>query len=179
MGTRKIILFFLTGILLAVNYAFYTPQQFGEEEYNLKAAFIYRFTEYVDWGTINDENFTIEILGESAITEPLKEIVKDKKIKNKNVDVKEYHDINDIGQCEILFISKNYSGGIESALSKIGDKPVLIITEQKGDSEKGAHINFLISENKLRFEINLKAITKAGLRISSQLLQHAVLVNNL
>jgi hypothetical protein len=177
MGTRRIILFFLTGILLAVTSAFYIPQQSDQEEYNLKAAFIYRFTDYVDWGTINDENFTIEILGESAITAPLKEIVKDKKIKNKSVDVKEYHDINDIGQCEVLFISKTYSGSIESVLSKIGDKAVLIITEQKGDAEKGTHINFLISENKLRFEINLKAITKTGLHISSQLLQHAILVN--
>ena len=177
MGTRKIILFFLTGILLAGNSAFYTPQQSNEEEYNLKAAFIYRFTDYVDWGTINDANFTTAILGESAITAPLKEIMKDKKIKNKSVDVKEYHNINDIGQCEILFVSKNYNGSIESVLSKISDKPVLIITEQKGDGEKGAHINFLLSENKLRFEINLKAITKAGLHISSQLLQHAVIVN--
>jgi hypothetical protein len=179
METRRIILFFLTGILLAVNAAFYMPQQSNEEEYNLKAAFIYRFTDYVDWGTINDGDFTIAILGESAITAPLKEIEKDKKIKNKSIDVKEYHDINDVGQCEVLFVSKNYSGGIESVLSKIDGKPVLIITEQKGDGEKGAHINFLVLEDKLRFEINLKAVTKTGLRISSQLLQHAILVNTL
>jgi hypothetical protein len=178
MRIKKYILFFFTGILLVVNSAFYKPDQTDEEEYSLKAAFLYRFTDYVDWGNNNtDQNFTIAVLGESKITTPLNEIAKDKKVKDKSMFIKEYKDINDAGNCQVIFVSKNYTGNIESIVSKVGDKPILIITEQPGSCEKGADINFFVLENKLKFEINQKAVAKAGLRISSQLLQHATLIN--
>jgi hypothetical protein len=178
MQIKKAILFFLTGMLLVVSSAFYKPTQTTEEEYSLKAAFLYRFTDYVDWGNTNtSQDFTIAVLGESEIIAPLNEIAKNKKVKDKAMDIKQYNDINDIGACQVIFISKNYAGSIEAVISKIGDKPVLIIAEQNGACEKGACINFLVSENKLKFEINQKAVAKAGLRISSQLLQHAILVN--
>ena len=177
MRIKKIILFFLTGMLLVVNSAFYRPAQTDEEEYSLKAAFLYRFTDYVDWGINNDQNFTIAVLGESEITTPLNEIARNKKVKDKSMYIKEYKDINEAGSCQVVFVSKNYTGNIESVISKVGDKPVLIITEQPGACEKGADINFFVLENKLKFEINQKAVAKAGLRISSQLLQHATLIN--
>jgi hypothetical protein len=37
-------------------------------------------------------------------------------------------------------------------------------------------MNFVMVENKLKFEVNLKAINKSGIGISSFLLQHAIIV---
>jgi hypothetical protein len=37
-------------------------------------------------------------------------------------------------------------------------------------------MNFVMMDNKLKFEVNLKAINKAGIGISSFLLQHAIIV---
>ena len=178
MILRRIILFLFIGIILVGNISFFSPAQSDSQEYILKAAFLYRFTDYIEWTNESDaQNFTIAVLGESGITAPLNEIAKNKKAKDKSIYIKECQDIDNIGSCQVLFVSRNYGPGIENVISKLADKPVLIVTEQPGACQKGSYINFIISENKLKFEINLKAATKAGFKISSQLLQHAILVD--
>jgi hypothetical protein len=73
----------------------------------------------------------------------------------------------------MLFVSKNSSIRIETLMSRFRGTPVLIIAEQAGACERGAHINFLIIHDKLKFEVNLRTASRSGLKISSQLLQHA------
>jgi hypothetical protein len=176
LKARKYIVLFFAGIALAVCSSFYAPTQTDSQEYILKAAFISRFTDYIDWPN-ESSSFNIGILGESEIISPLNEIAKGKKIKSKNIVIKLYNDLNDVSDCQVLFVSHNYTGSLESVVSKIGTRPILIITEQKGACEKGADINFIIEEDKLRFEINLKAAYGVGFKVSSQLLQHAILIN--
>jgi hypothetical protein len=174
---KKIIICFLIGIILVGGSSFFTPSQSDSQEYVLKAAFLYRFIDYVDWGNNEGQNFTISVLGESEIMNPLNEIAKEKKVRGKNMYIKKCLDINDIGLCQVLFISHTYTADISSVISTIGNRPILIVTEQKDACEKGAQINFLIAEDKLKFEINPKAASKAGLKISSELLQHATIIN--
>ncbi|MFV5697087.1 YfiR family protein [Flavobacterium sp. ZT3R17] len=144
----------------------------GGKEYALKAAFLYRFIDYVNWKDYSkNQTFKIAILEESPITASLLDIPKTKKI-----DIKEYKNLDDISFCNILFVPYNSSIPIETILSKFSGKPVLIVTERNGYGKKGAQMNFVIVENKLKFEVNLKAINKSGIGISSFLLQHAIIV---
>lgn len=142
------------------------------EEYELKATFLFRFIDYVYWEN-NSKNklFEIAVLEESLITDPLTHISKDKK-----VNIKVYKNLNDLGFCHILFVPYNSSYSIETILAKFSGKPILIVTEQNGYGRKGAHVNFVTVENKLKFEVNLKAINKSGIGISSFLLQHAIII---
>ncbi|UAY51078.1 YfiR family protein [Ferruginibacter albus] len=179
MIAKRIITVFTMSMvmLMASSFSSFVPDP--EQEYALKAAFLYRFADYIDWPEItSSDNFVITVLGESAITPSLNEIAKAKKIKNKIVSIKVAQNINDISDCQILFISKGFGTDISAVTSKLGNRPVLIVTEQKDACTKGAHINFFIGDNKLKFEINLKAASQAGIKISSQLLQHAAFVIN-
>jgi hypothetical protein len=177
MRIKKYILFIVAAIIVVAGTSF-RPATPETQEYTLKAAFLYRFTDYVDWGNNNSgTDFTIAVLGKSGITDPLIEIAKEKRAQGKRIVIKEYQNINDIGDCQILFVSNDYRPGIESVIPKLTGKPILIVAEQTDACAKGAHINFLVSENKLKFEINMNAAAVAGLKISSQLLQHAILVN--
>jgi hypothetical protein len=43
------------------------------KEANLKAAFIYNFTEYIDWQTTNNSgDFVIGVIGNSPLTDSIK-----------------------------------------------------------------------------------------------------------
>lgn len=180
MIIKKIILFFLSALVLLGASSFSWQVQSDVLEYNVKAAFLYRFSDYVEGNSLNtDENFNIAILGNSNIIKPLKAIASDKRIKNKRINVRQYNDAVDItGSCQMVFVSKNYSSSIESVAALLYGKPMLIIAEQNGGCAKGAHINFFTSENKLKFEVNLRSSRRSGLKISSQLLQHASIYNN-
>jgi hypothetical protein len=180
MIIRKFILFILFSFVLAGGSFFSLHAQQSEvQEYNVKAAFLYRFTDYVEGNSNGEDVFNISVLGNSNILDPLKAIANDKKIKNKRINVRQYNNIDDVAasSCQLLFISKNYTPSIESVVAKLYDKPTLIITEQDGGCAKGAHINFFTAENKLKFEVNLRTARRSGLKISSQLLQHAYIYN--
>jgi hypothetical protein len=172
MKIKKYIL--LCGILtiLLGGHSIWAQENAGGKEYALKAAFLYRFIDYVNWKDYSkNQTFKIAILEESQITSSLLDIPK-----NKKIDIKEYKNLNDVGFCNILFVPYNCSIPIETILSKFSGKPVLIVTERNGYGKKGAHMNFIIVDNKLKFEVNLKAINKAGIGISSFLLQHATII---
>lgn len=144
----------------------------GEKDYTLKADFLYRFVDYVYWKDYSkNKTFKIAILGESPITVSLLNMTK-----NKKMEIKEYKNLNELGYCNILFVPHDSTIPIEEIITRFSNKPVLIVTEQLGLGRKGAHINFVYIENKLKFEVNLKAINRVGIGISSFLLQHAIIV---
>ena len=148
-----------------------------EGEYSLKAAFIYRFTEYVDWeGMSKEEDFKIAILGDTPLTANLIDIAENAEVGQRKIDVEEYDNLNEIDGCQILFVSRESSVPLPTILHKFNGKETLIVTERDGYGERGSCINFFLSESKIRFEVNLEAVEKAGLAVSSQLLQHAVVI---
>ncbi len=61
-------------------------------------------------------------------------------------------------------------------MEKARVKGTLIVTEKSGLAAQGAAINFIIVDNKLKFEANTKSINKADLKVSSQLLKLAILI---
>ena len=166
-------LFILSAIIMLISINTISAQEnSGGKEYALKADFLYRFVDYVYWKNYSrKQTFKIAVLGESPITPSLLAISK-----NKKIEVKTYKNLNELGFCNILFVPYNCSIPIETIFSKFSGKPVLIVTEQTGHGKKGAHMNFVMIENKLKFEVNLKAINKSGIGISSFLLQHAIIV---
>jgi hypothetical protein len=176
--TIKNIIPFLAAVIVLTGFNQLSAQPDADtREYALKAAFIYRFIDYVDWEN-NSENktFKIAILEKCPITSLLLDIAKDKKAKNKQINVEEYKNMDEIDFCNILFVPVNCSIPFETILSKFAGKPVLIITEKEGYGKKGAHFNFVIVENKLKIEVNVKAINKVKLVVSSFLLQHGIIV---
>jgi hypothetical protein len=172
MTLRKRIFFLGIIIILMGANPMLAQENAGGKEYAIKADFLYRFIDYVYWKNHSkSQTFKIAILEESPITTSLIEITK-----NKKIEIKEYKTLNEVAFCNILFVPYNCTVPIETILAKFSGKPVLIVTEQVGLGKKGAHVNFIYVENKLKFEVNLKAINKAGIGISSFLLQHAIIV---
>ncbi|MDF2438643.1 MAG: putative transrane protein [Bacteroidota bacterium] len=152
------------------------------EEYEAKAAFIYNFTKFVEWedNTMNGTpSFNIGVLGESPIIRPLQELAFNKKINNKKIMIVRYKTVSEIRGCHILFIPENTQEDIIKELAQsAGLKSTLLITEKHGELESGSAINFLIVNNKIRFEINMNSLNKNKIKASSQLLKLAMNIKN-
>lgn len=166
-------LFFLSVTVLLMGCNQVTAQEdAGGKDYELKASFMYRFVDYVYWKNYSkNQAFKIAVLEESPIIDALQNMAKS----NKMV-VQKYKKLDEVRSCHILFVPYTCSIPIETILAEFSGKPVLIVTEQNGYGKKGAQMNFVIIDNKLKFEVNLKAINKSGIGISSFLLQHAIIV---
>ena len=147
------------------------------EEYNLKAAFIYNFTKFIDWNSfISGNEFIIGVVDSSPIYEPLAEIAQTKTVNDKKIIIRHYRKLDEISLCHVLFISRNTSLSLDDILAKTAAKGMLIVSEKAGYAKQGTAINFVVVNNKLKFEANTKAINSAGLTASSQLLKLAIIV---
>ncbi|MES2138854.1 MAG: YfiR family protein [Bacteroidota bacterium] len=154
-----------------------TGIQSDNKEYNLKAAFIYNFTRFIEWDTLsNGTEFIIGVVNTSPITLAFEDIARTKTVNNKKIIIRHFYTAEEISDCNILFISGNSKISLGEILEKTKSKNTLTISEQEGYAKQGTAINFIVVNTKLKFEANTKAIKSAGLNASSQLLKLAVIV---
>ena len=165
-------------LVLAVG-ANLTVVRAASREYEIKAAYLYNFINYVDWvdqsllpagGTI-----TIGIVGENPFGPALAPL-NGKQIKGRTLAVKEVSSPADLKTCQIIFISPSEKPRYEAILASLKDSKILTVSEIEGFAERGGIINFISERNKVRFEINPDAARNQGLTISSELLKLARLV---
>jgi len=70
-------------------------------------------------------------------------------------------------------VTTNVSNGLLSRITKSG---VLSLGDSSGFASSGGNINFIVKNNKLRFQVNLTSTKKNNLRISAKLLRLADVV---
>ena len=76
-------------------------------------------------------------------------------------------------KCHLLFICSSENDDLPDILNIVKNNNVLTVGETGDFLKTGGIINFLLEENKVRFEINLIAARDAKLTIRSQLLRLA------
>lgn len=146
-------------------------------EASLKAAFIYNFTKYIEWeGADNSGDFIIGIVGSSSISGPLEKIAQTNNVKGRRILIRYYNSTDAIGFSHILFIPRNQSSSLPAILEKTA-KGTLTVSEEPGYARLGSAFNFIIKNDKLKFEANLNAIYAANVKVSSQLLKLAILID--
>jgi hypothetical protein len=154
-------------------------------EYQVKAAFIYKFAGYVDWpeGALGppEAPFTIGVVGSDPLVEELTQVVGDRQLNERNVSVRKLKMGDSLANVRILFIG--HGAGLSLPAGQLQQwtqqRPVLVVTESEGMLDKGGSmINFIVVERRVRFEISLDAVEKSGLRLSSRLLAVAQKVSS-
>ncbi len=149
-------------------------------EYTLKASFILKFLNFIEWPERIDSNnfdlnnnYTFCIIGENPFKNIL-DLAKEEGLMKRKINLKRKVLISELNQCRILFINSSEANRIGEIVSQVKKYPLLSISDTKGFGEKGVGINFVGVGNKIRFEINRLAIEASGLKISSELLNLAI-----
>jgi hypothetical protein len=149
-------------------------------EHAVKATFLYKFGDFVSWpadaAAVPGAPVNICIAGDDPFGKLLDDAVAGKRIAWREIVLHRLNDSilrdGDAAACQIL-----YAHGPRAAdvLNAVGGKPVLTVTDAAPDTAKGV-INFVLKDNRVRFEIDARAAAAVGLDISSQLLTLAIAV---
>ena len=149
-------------------------------EYKVKAAFLYNFSQFVEWP---EEAFpeahtpmVIGVIGEDPFGAYLEEIVRGEKVNNHPLVVKRYQRVEEIKTCHILFVSQSETKQLEQILAHLKDRRILTVGDVDGFARRGGMIRFVTEKNKIRFGVNLEAAKSANLTISSKLLRAAEII---
>ncbi|TAL61231.1 MAG: YfiR family protein [Bacteroidetes bacterium] len=144
----------------------------------IKATFIYNFTKYIDWPEKYKEgNFVIGVLGTTAFYNDLTALLTKKSVGKQTFEIKSYTGSESVsGVCHILFITAENSAQLPDVLKRMKGKSTLIVTEKTGMAKQGSGINFVVENNKQRFELNKTNIEKYNMKVSSTLASLAIAV---
>jgi hypothetical protein len=144
-------------------------------EYQVKAAFLYNFLKFVDWpsdGMSTPGTICLGVLGRDPFEGALDE-VQGKSAKGRKVVVVHYRTVEEAKGCDLLFISASEKGRLSQILKQTQNSRLLTVADQEGFCEAGGMINLVSIKNRVGFDVNVAAASRARLKISSQLLKLA------
>jgi hypothetical protein len=148
-------------------------------EYEVKAAFLFNFTRFVDWPPSSGSGpFCIGIAGADPFGGALEQAVKGRSAGGHAIAVKHFKPGDESAGCEIVFISGADARKMRAALGQLQHAAVLTVGEGPGFCHSGGVIAFQVEDNKVRLDINPEAAQRARLQISSKLLTLATLVRD-
>lgn len=140
-----------------------------------QSMFIYNFSRLIEWpADYKQGDFIIGVLGNSDVATELQLYTNAKKVGMQSIQIITYKEPSEIGKCHILFVSYSKSNKMSDVLGKIGGYSTLIIGEKRGLIGEGAAINFVISADKLKFELETANASKYGLKVNSKLASMAL-----
>jgi len=148
--------------------------QSTDEEYRVKAAFIFHFAQLVDWppdartGAAN--SLFLCTIGEDPFQGALESTVEGKAVGDRILRVRHLKQADDAQACQVLFLGKAQGKRIPMLLANLHNAPILTVGEGRGFLDAGGMICFVLEGNNLRFGINLDAAAAAKLKIGSRLL---------
>lgn len=153
-------------------------QDVGPTEYQIKAAFLYNFVKFVQWPTQAYAGpaspIVIGVLGENVFGDELQKAIQDKVIAHHPLQVKQFDSVTEVTNCQVLFISASEKKRFPEILGALRGKSILTVGESSEFLRDGGMINFVLVDLRIRFQINNESARKAGLIISSDLLNLAV-----
>jgi hypothetical protein len=135
-----------------------------------QAMFIFNFSRLVEWpATYRNGPFVIGVLGATTVGDELDMYTKGKKVGVQDIQIARFKSVQEISTCHILFVPFAKSRQMAEIFSAIQGKSILIITEKNGALNEGSAINFIVLEDKLKFELKAENASRYGIKLSSKL----------
>ncbi len=139
----------------------------------VKAAFLYKFSGYVEWPAsafpAPNSPVVIGIAGSDEVAAELEKLVPGRNVNGRAVLVRRVRDAESVRGVHVLFVGRG-EGGARALTRAAHLQGALAVTEVDRGLELGAAINFVPAEDRIAFEVSLDSADKSGLRISSRML---------
>jgi hypothetical protein len=150
------------------------------DEYQVKGLLLFHFAQFVEWPAraFHDAEapLVIGVLGEDPFGAYLDDPVKGEKIGSRPLVVRRFRRVDDITDCQILFISRSESAQLDQIMTRLRCRSVLTVGDTDSFIRKGGMVRFVTENSKIRLHINVEAAKAADLTISSKLLRPATIV---
>jgi hypothetical protein len=151
------------------------------EEYTAKAAFLLNFARFTEWPPASFRSDTAPlglcIVGTDPFGAALS-AVEGKPVKGRELHVDRKVSPDALGKCHVAFISRSQGDQVKDMLKTVESRAVLTVSDIEDFARKGGIIGLRLEAGRIRFDINVKAARRAGLKLSSQLLKLASVVGD-
>jgi len=120
----------------------------------------------------------IGVFGTCPLGPWLREVCVSKVIQGRRVEVVTYRNLYGLDRCDLLFICEGDADRIPEVLKQLRGRPVLTVGDTAGMGEAGVMVNLVPERGKLTLEVNLAAVRRGGLVLSSKVLKLAKIIES-
>lgn len=140
----------------------------------VKAAFLHRFTSFIEWPAQAraKDNIVIGVLNADGVESELSRYVAARK---SPIAVRRIETFDEIQGVHVLFIGARENSRLPKVIASLRNVPILVVTEAPDGLERGAMINF-VTTDRVQFEVAVPNAAKAGLHLNARLLSVAIRV---
>lgn len=146
-------------------------------ERQVKAAYLYKFAGFVEWPEGSfvrpDSPLVIGVMGADALADQLERTVAGHSANGHPLVVRKLKKGESTGQVHILYLGALDKGALHEVMSASRNQPLLTVSDSEEAYAMGSIINFVVAEDRLRFEVALKPAATARIRISARMLSAA------
>ncbi len=165
-------------MFVMLSFGFQQPSNFDVNA-KIKAVYLYNFTRYFEWPTnLKSGNFVIQVVGknEALITE-LNNLASKKKVGSQSIEIKHSLSFDSKINSNMVFLLPESSKLLKEITGKLKGKGTLIVSENGSGTKQGASINFVVVDNKQKFEYSKNNAVKSGLKTSEDFQTLAIVVD--
>lgn len=160
--------------MLCAGQSFAADESPQDIEQRVKAAFLFKFGGYVEWPERvfprSDSPLVLGVAGADVLAAELSRIASGRTMNGRPVVVRRVRGGEQVAGVHVFFISRSEAGRLGELLSLTQEQPVLTVTETEKGLAQGSVINFVVADNRVRFEVSLESANRNGLRIGAPLL---------
>jgi len=139
----------------------------------VKAAFLYNFAKFVEWppdATSGMPTINVGVVGNDAMGEALRAVVRDKSIGGKGLVVRKPANLDDLAGLHLLFVGEAEKPRVADILRRLEGATVLTVSDIDRFCLMGGTIELVVENSHVRFDVRLDAAQKSRLKVSSKLL---------
>lgn len=146
----------------------------GLTEIQVKSAYVFNFIKFAEWpaNAVPDEKLRLCVAGNEPLLASLSAL-EGRKAGAYELHVVRADAVENWHSCHVLYIDEREQRRLVHIIKSLDDAPVLTISDIPGFAERGGGIGLLRRNDRMLFEVNLASTRKAGLRLSSQMLNLA------
>jgi hypothetical protein len=141
----------------------------------LKAGYLLNFVKFTEWPpSVSQNTLLICVMGASGLHAALTHDAGERHVGARKIELREVTQPSAIEGCSVLYVDANLPAGEATSVSAAArSAPMLTVSDRKDFVRQGGVIGVFTEDNRLRFNVNVENAKRAGLRISSALLELA------
>jgi hypothetical protein len=154
------------------------------KEYQIKAVFLWRLAQFVEWPSnafeATNSPIVIGMLGDSPFGNALDLAVQGETAHNRPVVVQYFRRVEQVRTCHILYVSRSERSRLPAIFRSLAGRSILTVSDTEGFAvDYGGMIEFLSSENnKVALRVNIDAVKEPKLTLDARLLRVAEVVRS-
>ncbi len=152
-------------------------------EYEVKAVFLYNFAKFVEWpaGAFarTDGAVVLGVFGDDPFGVALDRIARQQNVKGRRIVIRRGRSLEELGHVHVLFVNvPDDASSLPKFIRAASTGHRLVVGDSEYFASRGGAVGFFVEKQRVRFVVNLGAIDRAGLKMSSKLLAIAKVIRS-